>query len=66
MAGGFRWEICRARKEKSAVIETGREHLLPDGREPSGWARGKIGRDAILWLREDGDRRRWYRYELDM
>ena len=52
--------------EGSAIVEVAREHLLlPDGREPSGWARGKIGRDETLWLREDDDRRRWYRYELD-
>jgi hypothetical protein len=64
--GRFQWEIRRARKEDSAVVETGREHLrLPDGRELSGWARGKIGRDGTLWLHEDGDPRRWYRYELD-
>jgi hypothetical protein len=64
--GGFRWEIRRASRAEGAVSETNREHLtLPDGREPTGWARGKIGRDATLWLHEDGDPRRWYRYEID-
>jgi hypothetical protein len=64
--GGYRWEIRRARHEGDTLIETGRERLtLPDGRHPSGWARGKIGRDETLWLREDDDVRRWYRYEID-
>jgi hypothetical protein len=34
-------------------------------RQPSGWARNKVGRDGMLWLQVDGDRRRWYRYEID-
>lgn len=63
---GFRWEIRRARRQDGAVIELDREHLLlPDGRHPTGWARGKIGRDGALWLHEDGDPRHWYRYEVD-
>ncbi|MFJ2030017.1 hypothetical protein [Streptosporangium sp. NPDC087985] len=65
-SGGFRWEIRRARRQGRAVTETEREHLLlPDDRHPTGWARGKIGRDGTLWLHEDGDPRRWYRYEVD-
>ncbi|NUW45769.1 hypothetical protein [Nonomuraea rhodomycinica] len=63
--GGFRWEIRRARREGGAVTETDRANLLlPDDRHPTGWARGKIGRDGTLWLHEDGDPRHWYRYEL--
>ncbi|GAA4506454.1 hypothetical protein GCM10023191_063550 [Actinoallomurus oryzae] len=63
--GGFRWEIRRARREGGAVVETGREHLvLPGGRQPNAWARGKVGRDGTLWLYEDGDPRHWYRYEI--
>ncbi|HEY0699687.1 MAG TPA: hypothetical protein VGD43_17965 [Micromonospora sp.] len=64
--GGFHWEIRRARREGEVVLEMGREHLvLPDGRRPSGWGRGKVGRDGRLWLQVDGDRRRWYRYEIE-
>ncbi|MFG1860804.1 hypothetical protein [Microbispora bryophytorum] len=64
--GGFRWEIRRARRQGGAVTETERGHLLlPDDRHPTGWARGKIGRDGMLWVHEDGDPRRWYRYEVD-
>jgi hypothetical protein len=48
------------------TVETGTEILaLPGGRSPAGWARGKIGRDANLWLHEDGNPRQWYRYEID-
>ncbi|AEB42674.1 hypothetical protein VAB18032_07770 [Micromonospora maris AB-18-032] len=48
------------------MVEKEREQLLlPDGRRPSGWARGKVGRDEMLWLQVAGDRRRWYRYEID-
>ena len=66
VGGGFHWEIRRARREGEVVLEQGREYLvLPDGRRPSGWARGKVSRDAMLWLQVDGDRRRWYRYEID-
>lgn len=62
----FRWEIRRAHREGESVVEKRREHwVLPDGRPPTGWARGKIGRDDTLWLQADGDRRRWYRYEID-
>ncbi|MGP4018256.1 hypothetical protein [Saccharopolyspora sp. 5N708] len=40
----------------SGLVEQGREHLvLPDGRRPSGWARGEVGRDETLWLQVDGD-----------
>ncbi|MCO5998511.1 hypothetical protein [Actinoallomurus rhizosphaericola] len=64
--GGFRWEIRRARREGGVVIETDREKLmLPGGRQPKGWARGKIGRDGSLWLHEDDHPRQWYRYEID-
>ncbi|MEO3813055.1 hypothetical protein ABGB17_28975 [Sphaerisporangium sp. B11E5] len=64
--GEYHWEIRGARKEGGAVVETGRQPLvLPEGRQPAGWARGKIGRDWTLWLHEDGDPRRWYRYEID-
>ncbi|MFF5216774.1 hypothetical protein [Micromonospora sp. NPDC000442] len=64
--GRYRWDIRRARRDGDVVVETEREHLLlPDGRQPSGWARGKVGRDEMLWLQVDGDRRRWYRYEID-
>ncbi|MFC4117471.1 hypothetical protein [Nonomuraea zeae] len=64
--GGFHWEIRKARRQSGAITETGRRHLLlPDGRHPTGWARGKIGRDGTLWLHQDGDPRRWYRYEVD-
>jgi hypothetical protein len=49
------------------VVEQRRAHLvLPDGRRPSGWTRGKIGRDGTLLLRVDGDPRRWYRYDTDI
>ena len=66
-ADGFHWEVHRAHRVGEAVVETGREHLvLPDGRRPSGWARGKIGRDGMLWLQVDGDRQRWYQYEIDV
>ncbi|GLX02186.1 hypothetical protein [Microtetraspora sp. NBRC 16547] len=62
----YYWEIRRARREGGIVVETGREPLvLPESRHPKSWARGKIGRDGMLWLHEDGDRRRWYRYEID-
>jgi hypothetical protein len=65
--GEYRWEIRRARREDGAVVETGREPLLlPDGRQPTGWARGKLGRDCALYLYEDGDPRTWYRYDLDV
>lgn len=64
--GGFHWEIRRARREGEVVLEKGRELLvLPDGQRPSGWARGKVGRDGMLWLQVNGDRRRWYRHEID-
>jgi hypothetical protein len=60
------WTIRKARRQDGAVTETGTEMLtLPGGRLPAGWARGKIGRDATLWLHEDGDPRHWYRYEID-
>lgn len=60
------WEIRRAHREDRVITETGRETLaLPDGRSPTGCARGKIGRDATLWLHEDGNPRQWYRYEID-
>ncbi|MEU6725855.1 hypothetical protein ABZ917_19305 [Nonomuraea wenchangensis] len=63
--GGFRWEIRRARREDGAVTETARANLLlPDDRYPTGWARGKIGSDGTLWLHEDADPRRWYRYDV--
>ncbi|MEV4094779.1 hypothetical protein [Streptosporangium saharense] len=65
--GGFRWEIRRALRQGGAVTETEREHLLlPGDRHPTGWARGRIGRDGTLWLHEDGNPRRWYRYEVDV
>ncbi|GAA0422905.1 hypothetical protein Acor_58450 [Acrocarpospora corrugata] len=64
--GGFRWEIHRARRQGEAITETDRENLLlPGDRHPTGWAGGKIGRDGTLWLHEDGDPRRWYRYEMN-
>ncbi|MBX7266259.1 hypothetical protein KIF24_09660 [Micromonospora sp. Llam7] len=64
--GRYRWDIRRARRDGDVVVEKEREQLLlPDGRQPSGWARGKVGRDEMLWLQVDGDRRRWYRYEID-
>ncbi|GAA3773648.1 hypothetical protein GCM10022225_71560 [Plantactinospora mayteni] len=64
--GAFHWEARRAHREGGVVVEKGRERLvLPDGRQPSGWARGKVGRDGTLWLQVDGDRQRWYRYEID-
>ncbi|NEW42122.1 hypothetical protein GV794_15850 [Nocardia cyriacigeorgica] len=63
---GYRWEIRRASRGNGTITETTREPLLlPGGRQPNGWARGKIGRDETLWMREDGDERRWYRYELE-
>jgi hypothetical protein len=63
---GFRWAVRHARLEGQAIVETGRERLvLPDGRQPAGWARGKIGRGHSLWLRVDGDPGNWYRYEID-
>ncbi|AEV85984.1 hypothetical protein ACWT_4967 [Actinoplanes sp. SE50] len=63
---GFRWGIRRGRQDGERIIETGREQLeLPDGRQPSGWARGRVGRDGMLWLRMDGDPGRWYRYDID-
>ncbi|GAA3981217.1 hypothetical protein GCM10023085_74450 [Actinomadura viridis] len=64
--GRVHWRIHRARREDEGVVETGRENLvLPGGRLPSDWGRGVIGRDGKLWLREAGDERRWYRYEID-
>ncbi|MEV0626890.1 hypothetical protein [Nonomuraea wenchangensis] len=63
--GGCRWEIRRARREGGAVTETDRANLLlPDDRHPTGWARGNIGRDGTLWLHENGNPRRWYRYDM--
>lgn len=60
------WQIRRACRRDTVITETGRQTLvLPDGRPPRGWARGKIGRDATLWLYEDGNPRQWYRYETD-
>ncbi|WP_406276143.1 hypothetical protein OH799_04705 [Nocardia sp. NBC_00881] len=60
------WTIRKARGQDGVVTETGTEILaLPGGRPPAGWARGKIGRDANLWLHEDGNPRQWYRYEID-
>lgn len=59
------WMIRKARRADGAVIETGQDILtLPDGRSPGAWARGKVGRDAMLFLHEEGDPRRWYRYEI--
>ncbi|MEU0566704.1 hypothetical protein ABZ297_15100 [Nonomuraea sp. NPDC005983] len=64
--GGFRWEIRRGRRQSGAVTESDRLNLLlPHDRHPTGWARGKIGRDETLWLHEDGDPRHWYRYEMN-
>ncbi|MGW4368459.1 hypothetical protein ACWEKT_22725 [Nocardia takedensis] len=60
------WTIRRGRRHDGMVTETGTELLtLPGGRSPKGWARGKIGRDATIWLHEDGNPRQWYRYEID-
>ncbi|GAA4610166.1 hypothetical protein BJY16_007703 [Actinoplanes octamycinicus] len=63
---GYRWSIRRGRRDGDEIVEVGREQLLlPDGRHPSGWGRGKIGRDEKLYLHENGNPRRWYRYDLD-
>ena len=63
---GIQWSVRRARRDVEVVVEVGREYIvLPDGRQPSGWGRGKVGRDGMLWLQVDGDRRSWYRYEID-
>ncbi|MEV6279429.1 hypothetical protein [Nocardia sp. NPDC051832] len=60
------WVIRRGHLHDGVITETAREELLlPNGRRSQGWARGKIGRDSTLWLYEDGNPRRWYRYELD-
>ncbi|MFI9504560.1 hypothetical protein [Nocardia sp. NPDC052566] len=60
------WSIRKGLREGGVVTETGREILtLPGSRSPTGWARGKIGRDGTLWLHEDGNPRQWYRYEID-
>ncbi|BEL05394.1 hypothetical protein Q0Z83_035850 [Actinoplanes sichuanensis] len=62
---GYRWEIRRAVREGPAVVETGRERLLlPDGRSPSSWSYGRIGRDAALWLQAAGEPHCWYRYDM--
>ncbi|MEV4835919.1 hypothetical protein AB0K05_15440 [Nonomuraea sp. NPDC049486] len=64
--GGFRWGIRRAHRQNGAVTESDRLNLLlPHDRHPTGWARGRIGRDGTLWLHEDGDPRHWYRYEMN-
>ncbi|MFB4283451.1 hypothetical protein ACBJ59_49675 [Nonomuraea sp. MTCD27] len=66
VAGGFRWEIRKGHRQGEAVTESHRLNLLlPHDRHPTGWARGKIGRDGTLWLYEDGHPRHWYRYELN-
>lgn len=63
--GEFRWEIRRAHRQNGVVTETARLNLLlPHDRPPTGWARGRIGRDETLWLHEDGNPRHWYRYEI--
>ncbi|WP_067538235.1 hypothetical protein [Nocardia crassostreae] len=63
--GAVRWEIRRARREGSSIVETGRERLvLPDGGQPTEWARGKVGRDGSLWVQHGDDQRRWYHYEI--
>ncbi|WP_327151927.1 hypothetical protein [Nocardia sp. NBC_01329] len=60
------WQIRRACRRDAVITETDRQTLvLPGGRPPRCWARGKIGRDATLWLYEDGNPRQWYRYEID-
>ncbi|MEV6102985.1 hypothetical protein [Nocardia sp. NPDC051981] len=60
------WEIRMARRQDGVIVETGQEWLtLPDGRTPTGWVQGKVGRDATLFLQEAGDPRRWYRYDMD-
>ncbi|MFE3099250.1 hypothetical protein [Nocardia tengchongensis] len=60
------WQIRRASRQGAEITETGRETLLlPGGRPPTRWARGRIGRDANLWIHEDGNPRRWYRYEIE-
>jgi hypothetical protein len=63
--GHIQWQIRRGRREDGKVVETSRENLLlPDGRVPTTWARGRIGRDGRLWLHEENDPRHWYRYDL--
>lgn len=63
--GKPKWKIRKGRLQDGVITETDTEELvLPNGRQPTVWARGKIGRDSTLWLHEDGDPRRWYRYEL--
>lgn len=65
-SSGFRWEIRRGRRQNGAVTESNRLNLLlPDDRPPTGWARGKIGRDGTLWMYEDGNPCHWYRYEMN-
>ncbi|MEV0358061.1 hypothetical protein AB0H71_18595 [Nocardia sp. NPDC050697] len=59
------WTVRRAHRADGVITETGTEILtLPDGRFPVAWVRGRVGRDGTLWLHEDGNPRRWYRYEL--
>ncbi|MFI9504987.1 hypothetical protein [Nocardia sp. NPDC052566] len=60
------WEIRYAHRQDATIAETGGEALLlPGGRPPTSWAQGRIGRDANLWLYEDGNPRQWYRFEID-
>ncbi|WP_327141053.1 hypothetical protein [Nocardia sp. NBC_01327] len=60
------WQIRQARRQDGEITETGRQTLLlPGGREPTGWARGRVGRDANLWMYEEGNPRHWYRYQLE-
>ncbi|MGW4248527.1 hypothetical protein [Nocardia sp. NPDC004722] len=60
------WQVRRVHKHYAEITEIGSETLLlPGGRPPTGWARGRIGRGANLWIHEEGNPRQWYRYELD-
>lgn len=60
------WQIRRASRQGAEITESSRETLLlPGGRPPTRWARGRIGRDANLWIHEDGNPRQWYRYEIE-
>ncbi|MBH0774708.1 hypothetical protein [Nocardia bovistercoris] len=64
--GKPRWAIRKGRLQDGVITETDTEELvLPDGRRSERWARGNIGRDSTLWLHENGNPGRWYRYELD-
>ncbi|MFC9894608.1 hypothetical protein ACFVMC_13045 [Nocardia sp. NPDC127579] len=61
-----RWVIRRGRLQDGVITETTQaELLLPDGHQPRQWARGRIGRDATLWLHEADNPRQWYRYDLE-